>query len=133
MDLRGIANAASNAVNPNIIVSVLASTGSTISSTTARQVPSYAAPVTGPAQLQALDGSELRQLDGMNLQGVLRSIYLRGLLAGVIRADSKGGDLVTIAAQLNVPSAFVGTWLVVKVFESWPLWTKAALNYQGPS
>jgi hypothetical protein len=69
----------------------------------------------------------------MNLQGVLRSIYLRGLLAGVIRSDSKGGDLVTIAAQINVPSAFVGTWLVVKVFESWPLWTKAALNYQGPS
>lgn len=133
VDLRGIANAASDTVNPNIIVSVLASTGSTISSTTARQVPAYADPVTGPAQLQALDGSELRQLDGMNLQGVLRSIYLRGLLAGAIRADSKGGDLITIAAQTNVPAPFVGTWLIVKIFESWPLWTKAAINFQGPA
>lgn len=133
MDLRGIANAASDTVNPNIIVSVKASTGYTINPADRKQVPAYAAPMTGPAQLQALDGSELRQLDGMNLQGVLRSIYLRGLLAGVIRSQSKGGDLITIAAQANVSTPFVGTWLVVKVFETWPLWTKAAINYQGPA
>lgn len=126
-------NQGSNTVNPNIIVGVAASTGYTIDPTDQMQVPSYADPVTGPAQLQALDGSELRQLDGLNLQGVLRSIYLRGVLAGVIRPDSKGGDLITIAAQANVPAPFVGTWLVVKVFESWPLWTKAAINYQGVS
>lgn len=131
MDLRGIANAASDTVNPNIIAGVQTSTGYTIDPDSLDQVPAYAAAVTGPAQLQALDGSELRQLDGMNLQGVLRSIYLRGVLAGVIRPDSKGGDLITIAAQANVPAPFVGVWLVVKVFESWPLWTKAAINYQG--
>lgn len=133
MDLRGIANAASNTVNPNIIVGVLASTGYTQDADTLKQIPSYASPVSGPAQVQALDGSELRQLDGLNLSGVLRSIYLRGVLAGVIRPDSKGGDVITIAVQPNVPAPFVGTWLVVKVFETWPDWTKAAINFQGPA
>lgn len=120
MDLRGIANSVSNAVNPNIIVSVAASTGFTVGAGL-KQVPEYAAPVSGPAQLQALDGSELRQMDKLNIQGVLRAIYLRGALAGVVRPNSKGGDLVTIGAQ---------TWLVVKVLETWPLWTKAVIVLQ---
>jgi hypothetical protein len=127
VDLRGLANTVSNAVNPNVIVTVTASTGYTIGSA-GRQTPSYATPVTGPAQLQALDGSELKKLDGLNIQGVIRAIYLRGPLAGVIRPNSKGGDLVTIAAP--APAELIGTWLVVKVLESWPLWTKCAIWLQ---
>lgn len=127
MDLRGIANSVSNAVNPNMIVSVTRSTGYTVGAGL-KQVPTYAAPVTGPAQLQALDSSELRQLDGLNLQGVIRGIYLRGVLAGVIRPDSTGGDLVIIAAP--APVQYIGTWLVVKVLETWPLWTKAVIVRQ---
>lgn len=120
MDLRGIANAVSNTVNPNVIVSVKLSTGYTMGAGL-KQVPSYAAPVTGPAQIQALDNSDLKQLDGLNLQGTIRAIYLRGALAGVVRESSKGGDLVIVGSQ---------TWLVVKVLESWPLWTKAAIVLQ---
>lgn len=131
MDLRSLANAASNTVNPNIIVTVKASTGSTSDPDSYKPVPAYADPVTGPGQLQALDGSDLKQIDGMNLSGVLRAIYLRGVLAGVIRADSKGGDLITIAAQRGVPAPYVGVWLVVKVLEGWPDWTKAVINFQG--
>ena len=121
MDLRSLANSCTSVVNPNIIVTVLRSTGSTIGRG-GKQTPIYAVPVTGPAQLQALDGSTLRQMDGLNIQGVLRAIYLRGNLAGVIRPDSKGGDIVNIGEQ---------TWLVVKVLEAWPLWTKAVVQYQN--
>lgn len=121
MDLRGIANQVSNAVNPNVIVTVTRSTGYTVGAGL-KQVPTYAAPVTGPAQVQALDNGELRQIEGLNLQGVIRGIYLRGVLAGVIRPDSKGGDLVTIGAEI---------WLVVKVLETWPLWTKAVIVRQS--
>lgn len=131
MDLRSIANRVSSEVNPNVIVMVKASIGFTIDGTTLAQVPAYAAPVTGPAQIQALDNSELKQLDGLNLQGSIRGIYLRGILAGVIRPDSKGGDLVVIAAP--APPALIGTWLVVKMLETWPLWSKAAIVYQGAS
>jgi hypothetical protein len=129
MDLRGIANAVSNSVNPNMIVSVKRSTGSTVGAGL-KQVPSYAAAVSGPAQLQSLDGSELRQVEGLNLQGVIRGIYLRGALAGVVRPNGTGGDLVIIASP--APASFVGTWLVVKVLETWPLWAKAVIVLQEP-
>lgn len=130
MDLRGLANTVSNAVNPNMIVTVAASTGNTTGNAANgyKQTPNYAAPVSGPAQIQALDSLDLKQIDGLNLEGVLRAIYLRGALAGVIRPNSKGGDIVTIAAP--APAQYIGTWLVVKVLETWPLWTKAVINLQ---
>lgn len=128
MDLRGLANGVTSTVNPNQTVTVLRSTGYTIGAG-AKQVPSYAAPVSGPAQIQALDADDIKQLDGLNIQGTIRAIYLRGTLAGVVRPNQTGGDLVTIAAP--APVALRGTWLVVKVLESWPDWTKAAIVMQG--
>ena len=122
MDLRGIANGVSSTVNPNKTVTVRRSTGYTIGAGR-KQVPSYAAPVTGPAQIQALDANDIKQLDGLNIQGTVRAIYLRGVLAGVIRPDQTGGDLVEIDGQ---------NWLVVKVLEGWPTWTKAAIVLQMP-
>jgi len=130
MDLRGIANAVSNSVNGNIIVSVQRSTGFTVGAGL-KQVPSYAASVSGLAQIQALDTSNMRQIDGINLQSIYRVIYLRGVLAGVIRPNSEGGDLVTIASP--APAELIGIWLVTKVLESWPLWTKAVICMQEPS
>lgn len=123
MDLRGIANSVSSCVNPNEIVTVERSTGYTIGDGR-RQVPTYAAPVTGPAQIQALDGDDLKQIEGLNVQGVMRAIYLRGSLAGVVRPDQKGGDIIKRKAGSE-------TWLVVKVLESWPNWTKAVIVLQG--
>ena len=128
MDLRGLANGVTSGVNPNQTVRVLRSTGYTIGAGR-KQVPSYANPVEGPGQVQALDGKDLQQLDGLNIQGTIRAIYLRGALAGVVRPNGTGGDLVTIAAP--APVALRGTWLVVKVLESWPDWTKAAIVLQG--
>ena len=121
MDLRGLANGVTSTVNPNVTVTVLRSTGYTIGAGR-KQIPSYAAAVTGPGQIQALDANDIKQLDGLNIQGTIRAIYLRGVLAGVIRPDSTGGDIVQINDQ---------TWLVVKVLEGWPTWTKAAICLQG--
>ena len=121
MDLRGIANSVSSVINPNETVSVLRSTGYTIGAG-AKQIPSYATAVTGQAQIQALSTGDIQQLDGLNIQGVIDAIYLRGALAGVIRPDGTGGDLVKRGSE---------TWLVVKVLENWPTWTKAAIVLQG--
>ena len=120
MDLRGISNSVSDTVNPNIAVSVQASTGYTIG-LGLKQVPSYASPVTGFAQVQALTEADLRHLDGLNIQGATQSIILRGALDAVVRVNSQGGDLVTINGQ---------TWLTVAVLEQWPLWTRAAIQLQ---
>jgi hypothetical protein len=122
MDLRGLANGVTATVNPNKTVTVRRSTGYTIGAGR-KQVPAYADPVTGPAQIQALDANDIKQLDGLNIQGTVRAIYLRGVLAGVVRPDGTGGDLVEIGAE---------TWLVVKVLEGWPTWTKAAIVLQMP-
>ena len=122
MDLRGLANGVTATVNPNKTVTVRRSTGYTIGAGR-KQVPAYADPVTGPAQIQALDANDIKQLDGLNIQGTVRAIYLRGVLAGVVRPDGTGGDLVEIGAE---------TWLVVKVLEGWPTWTKAAIVLHMP-
>ena len=120
MDLRGIANTVTDTVNPNISVTVKASTGYAIGSGL-KQVPSYAAPVTGFAQVQALTAADLRHLDGLNIQGATKSIILRGELNAIVRVNSQGGDVVTIGAQ---------TWLTVAVLEQWPLWSRCAIQLQ---
>ncbi len=120
MNLRGIANSVSSTINPNKTVSVRRSTGYTAGAGM-RQVPSYADAVSGPAQIQALDGDDLKQLEGLNIQGVIKALYLTGSLAAVIRPENKGGDLVDIDSQV---------WLVVKVLEGWPTWTKVAIVLQ---
>jgi len=121
VDLRGIANSVSNTVNENIPVTVLRSTGFTIGAGR-KQVPTYAAPVSGFGQMQALDAKDLQQLDGMNIQGKIKAIYLYGELAGVIRPDQTGGDIVQIDGK---------DWLVVKVLEGWSTWTKVACTLQA--
>lgn len=121
MDLRGLANGVTSSVNPNTTVGVKRSTGYTIGAGQ-RQVPTYAPVVYGPANIQALSSDDIKQLDGLNIQGTLRAVYLRGALAGVIRPDGTGGDLITFGDQ---------SWLVCKVLESWPTWTKAAVVLQG--
>lgn len=131
MDLRGIANQASNAVNNNVIVTLQTSAGYTKAGSGQRQVPQYNSSITGPAQIQALDSSDLKQLEGLNIQGSIRAAYLKGNLAGVIRPDSKGGDLITIPVAIATPALLVGSWLVVKVLESWSTWTKVCLVKQG--
>ena len=79
----------------------------------------------GPAQIQALDGKDLEQLDDISQQGDVRAMYWQGLLQGVNRPAQTGGDLVTRAD---------GTlWLVAKVLETWGLWTKAAIVRQMPT
>lgn len=122
MDLRTISNQISTTINANIPVIVRKSAGYTKDPNTLKQIPAYAPDVSGFGQLQALDMKDLQQLDGLNIQGTIKALYLRGVLAGVIRPDSKGGDIVVIAGR---------TWLTVKVLEGWSDWTKIAIVLQG--
>ena len=121
MDLRAIANSVTQTVNNNEVVTILLSDGYTMGAG-ARQVPAYKPPIIAPAQVQALDGVDLKQLDGLNIQGTMRAIYLFGEVAGVIRPNQTGGDIIQRGDS---------NWLVVKVLESWSDWTKAAIVLQG--
>lgn len=122
MNLREIANAATSAINPNATVVVYSSTGYTVGDD-GTQVPTYAAAVTLQGQVQALRADELDQLNGLNLVGVVRKLYMSKKLDSVNRPEAKGGDLVIIGGK---------TWKVVLVFEAWPDWSTVAINEQLP-
>jgi hypothetical protein len=129
VNLRGIANSAIQAINPNIAITVQSPNGFTIDPTTLRQVPGYIT-TTGFGQLQALDNDDLKQLFGLNIQGTIRAMYLYGSIAGVIRPDASSQSHVIFVSN---EGGIVKTreWGVFKVLETWPDWCKVALVYQG--
>jgi hypothetical protein len=126
MNLHAIVSGAIGTVNPHVPAVLQISTGwSVAAGSGGDRVPTYAAPVAVTAQVQALTFKDLQQIDGMNLQGTRRAIYLYGKVQGVNRVGNKGGDLITIAA-----GDAAGTWLVAEVLEQWPDWVKVACTQQ---
>jgi|SRR3974390_41224 len=125
MNLHAVAGPVVAAVNPTVPLSVLVSTGYTQDSA-GKQVPQYAPEtVSVPGQLQSLTFNDLQHLDGLNIQGIKRAIYLYGRIDGLVRVDSKGGDLIM------TPDG--NTWKVVLVLEYWPDWCKVAVTLQNGS
>ena len=74
------------------------------------------------AQVQALTYRDLRQLEGLNLNGTRRGIYLYGDAQGVQRVNRRGGDLI-VTRTGNV-------WLVAIALETWTHWCKVAATLQ---
>lgn len=120
MNLRGIANRSIQSINPNVPIQFYKSTGYTIGAGR-KQIPSYANPIDGTGNLQALDNVDLKQLEGLNIQGKIKAIFIYGEAAGSVRPDNTGGDLIKIDGR---------TWLVVKILEGWETWCKAAIVLQ---
>ena len=71
-----------------------------------------------------MTGGDLRQVDGLNLNGTRKSIYLYGDVDAIVRVDNKGGDLVTLTDDGAV-------YLVHQVLEHWTKrWVKVAATLQ---
>lgn len=131
MNLRSIANTATRTVNPNTPVAVRISGAYTIDPATLKQVPTYTE-YTASANVQALDGDELRQINYLNIAGVIRGVYLYGSLSGVIRPDNAStAKLVFTTNEGGIIRA--REWNVFKVLESWPNWCKVAAVYVEPA
>lgn len=124
MNLHAIAAPFIGAVNPNILAILQTSAGSTTSADGKRS-PLFAYQNV-IAQVQPMSTGDLKQTDGLNLNGTKRSIYLYGESNATVRPSSKGGDLITIASGANA-----GTWLVAMVLEQWPDWVKVAVTLQN--
>lgn len=82
--------------------------------------------LTVQAQVQPLTTKDLRHLEGLNIQGVERAIYLYGHVDAVVRPEGKGGDLIIIADGPNQ-----GIYLVTVVLEAWQGWCKAGVVLQN--
>lgn len=120
MNLRGVATQFTSIINPQITVTITASTGYTTADD-GSQMPSYAAPVTTSAQVQQLTAREIQHMDALNIQGNLRKVWLNGNWNGIIRPKRQGGDLMSFNGQ---------NWLIVEVLEAWPDWCSVVVALQ---
>lgn len=116
INVRGIANAAIQAVNPNILVPWLRSTGNT--NNRGVLTPTFVS-TTVQAQIQAATADQLKHIENLNSEDVYRNVRIYGNAQGVVRVDAKGGDLFQFP---QAPGGDVRTWKVVKVLETWPTW-----------
>lgn len=120
MNLHEIVKGAIGAINPHQPATVEISTGYTTNDDGTR-VPTYST-ITVDLQIQALQFTDITQLNGLGIQGVRRKLYLTGDIAGMIRVDNKGGDIVTMQDGTK--------WLVAVVLEHWPDWVSVAVTQQ---
>ena len=123
MDIFSAANAAIQLANANVPATLSRSSGYTTSAA-GKRTPTYATPVSVSAQVQAMSGRDLRQIEGLNLNGTLSAIYLTGIVKATERVSASGGDLISVGGR---------TFLVAMVLEDWPTWTKAACVLQNGS
>lgn len=121
MNIYGLATGAISSVNPMTSVLVTPSTGST-TGPDGSQIPAYGTPYNLFAQVQEFTSTDLRKLDGLNIQGAKFAVYIQGAWNGVVRIAGKGGDLMSFRGQ---------DWLVVAVLEQWPGWSKLAVVLQN--
>lgn len=119
MNLHGTVTPLVNVVNPAITVTLRTATGYTTAAD-GTQAPIYTT-TTASAQIQGLTEPDLKLTQEMNIEGVIRKVYLNGAFNGIVRADKKGGDLITMLGH---------TWKVVAVTEAWPDWTAVIVQQQ---
>lgn len=93
MHLRRLVRGSINAVNRDKQIVWRASQGP-IYGTGGVATPTYAPALTVWAQIQPIPTDQLAHLEQLNIQGVLRQIYLRNAVASAVRADGTGGDLL---------------------------------------
>ena len=125
MNLNRLVNGAVASISPNITVSIQRSTGYTTGYGGVR-TPTYAAAVSVQCQVQALSYQDMKQADGLNLNGERYAVYIDGSYDGVSRPESVGGDLLTF------PDGSV--WLVAFRVENWQDiagWVKVIVTRQN--
>ena len=124
MNLHQVVSSAIGAVNPNAPVIVQTSAGNSVNPD-GSVVPTFNPPFSAIAQVQELTTRDLRQLDGLNIQGSSRAIYLNGEVDAIVRVSQRGGDLITLADG--------SVWLTTHVLEQWPDWVKVSVTLQNGS
>ena len=125
MNLRQIANGVTQIVNPNTSVTWMRSTGFSTSDDF-QQVPEYES-TTVLANVQALSGADLQHINGLNIQGTMRKVYMDGDVIAISRPDATGADLLVFSQD---PSSPPQTWLGSQVMETWPDWCCVIVTLQ---
>ncbi|WP_246216994.1 hypothetical protein [Paraburkholderia panacisoli] len=127
MKLRTIANGAIQGINRNQQITWVQNSGYTTAADGTRTPNQASTPVW--ANVQALSGTDLRHMDGLNIQGVMRSVYLYGDVEGIVRANGQGGDILQFPMS---PGGTMHDWLVTQVMETWSEWCRVIVTLQNP-
>ena len=120
MNLRWIANRATSSINPNIAATLRRYIGETIGPGR-KPSPQYAPDEQVFLQLQPLSKGDIQHVDGLNIQGLAKSVHINGNFYSVNRTLDKGGDIFIIDGR---------TWLVVEPLELWPDWCRLLVVLQ---
>ena len=121
MNLHNLASSAISAVNPMTAIRVYPNIGYDVAADFT-QDPRYGMPYDLFAQVQEFTSTDLRKLDGLNIQGARFAVFISGEWNGVVRTAGKGGDILQFRGQ---------TWLVVAVLTQYPGWSKLAVVLQN--
>ncbi len=119
MNLHQIVRGAITTVNPDVPGVLKVNSGFTTAAG-GKRVQSYT-DVDVIVQMQSLSSTDLKQVDAINVQGILQSAYLNGNFNGINRPEQQGGDMLIVDGK---------TWLVVKVAELYPDWCHLIVNLQ---
>lgn len=135
-NLRGIANAAIQSINPDTIVTILRATGTTKDSN-GNRTPTYE-PYQARAQVQSASYSDRAQLDGLQITGITRVVYLEAAVATAIRIQKTGGDAMVFPPGVmpeDIPDPVTGRsplWQITAVLEAYgSIWRKVAVTLQA--
>lgn len=120
MNLHNIVRSVIPAVNPDITATLCRSDGWTTGEGRQR-IPKYLPDIQITIQLQPLSRGDLQHVDGLNMQGIFKSIHVNGNFWSVNRNQQKGGDLFIINGE---------TWLVIEPLELWPDWCRLLVALQ---
>lgn len=131
MNLHSIVGPVVAAVNPTVEVIWRQSNGQQTNADFSR-TPIYKPDVPVPAQIQALQFTDLKQIEGLSISGLRRKVYFYGNLQGIVRGEQKGGDLIIFPDGSE--------WLIAFVFETWGQglrgsagWCSCCLTLQNPA
>lgn len=120
MNLRNLANAATRRVNPNIPATVRRYIGE-VMGPGRKPAPQYAPDEPITIQFQPLTKGDLQHVDGLNIQGLFKSIHVNGSFYSVNREMQKGADMFIVDGK---------TWLVIEPLELWPDWSRLLVCLQ---
>ncbi|GJD63755.1 hypothetical protein [Methylobacterium frigidaeris] len=130
MNLRAIANRATQRINPNVSATIMRSGGYTTNDS-GKRVPKFT-PLPLKVQVQPASTGDIQKLEALNIQGVHRVIYISAEVEAMIRVDKKGGDQIVFEAGV-MPEDDQGTrWIISAVLEVWGHeWRKCAITLQN--
>lgn len=125
MNLRSIANSIITSVNPNIKAIWRRSNGY-VTGSDGKRAPAYI-DTNVEIQTQALSANTLEFVQGLNIQGVMRLVYMYGNAQGIVKPDERGGDILIFPQTQGQPAQ---KWKIVTVVETWPDWSHVVVVLQ---